>query len=80
MSTPRPYPLQPLLDAAGITRSQLQKRTKTSGADMCKSGREGCTLSQADRWAVRCGFHPIEVWQDLWIDEGISPDAWKERL
>ena len=26
------------------------------------------TVRQADEWAVRAGYHPWEIWGDLWFD------------
>jgi len=68
MTTPRlpRYPLQTLLDHAGISQTHL-KRALNANSQAIKAAREkGLDPYQADRYAVRFGFHPGEVWDD-WL-------------
>lgn len=68
---PRVFALQPLLDAAELSRSGLQTVSKASGEDLRIAAEEGLTVAQADKWAVRCGFHPAEIWVD-WVDLAVA--------
>jgi hypothetical protein len=63
---PRPFPLQTLLDATGLNPAHFSRVTKASGRDIALALAYGCTESQADRWAIRCGHHPALIWQQLW--------------
>jgi hypothetical protein len=61
---PRLFPLRPLLDAAELTESALARHVHANGTAIRMAAAAGCTVSEADRWAVRCGFHPAEIWPD----------------
>lgn len=63
---PRPFPLRNLLEMTGLTRTALRKVVFASGSDMAVAHQLGCTLDQADRWALRAGFHPAMVWVAEW--------------
>lgn len=62
---PRPYPIQPLLDAAHITTGQLGRAVNANGTTITQAARDGLTLSQADRWAIRLHLMPEEIWPEF---------------
>lgn len=66
------YPLQALLDATGLTLNQLRGRCPTSGRTYRLALDRGLLPDQADRWAVRCGLHPFEVWPEMLDDNLVS--------
>ena len=33
----------------------------------------GLTDVQADRWATRLGYHPVEIWGQAWVDAALRP-------
>jgi hypothetical protein len=51
---------------AGLTASELCRRLRVSGARLRELRACGLDTWQADRYAVRAGLHPIEVWGDAW--------------
>jgi len=63
----RRYPVQPLLDATGLTLNGFIRTHMPSvnGAAYRKARDEGLTADQADRWAVAAGLHPFLVWPDM---------------
>lgn len=72
-TSPRLFPLEPLLAATGLTQTRLQRKVHASGKDMARAAREGCTAAQADMWAVRCNLHPFAVWGWQWVDTAENP-------
>lgn len=61
---PRPWPLEPLLQAMGTDRP-LWARAGDLGLQerqVHRLRRRGLTDEEADRLAVAAGFHPAEVW------------------
>lgn len=75
---PRLFPLEPLL-----TRVRPRGTRPGSGVEVLarvaaidvrnvyrvRGDQDGLlTVKQADEWAVRCGFHPWEIWGDDWFD------------
>ena len=68
LSRDRPWPLQPLLDACGISRTALARRVGVSGSTIVAAGERGLTDAQADEWAIALGTHPLMVWGWAWID------------
>lgn len=48
----------------------LARRLDVDPAIMCRPW----TANQADRYAIRAGWHPIEVWGDAWTDVDPSDD------
>jgi hypothetical protein len=66
------WPLQPLLDASGLTRTRLAAELGLSGATLRTAGRRGLNDRQADEWAIRLGLHPLMVWGWAWIEEAAS--------
>ena len=65
----RRFPLQALLDETGLDEARLRKLVNCSGLIWKEARERGCTLSEADRWAVRAGIHPVFVWRHLWLGE-----------
>jgi hypothetical protein len=64
---PRQYPIGPLLEQTGHTPSSLGAHVGASGTDINRAAEHGLTVSQADMWATRWGFHPAEIWA-AWFD------------
>lgn len=63
------WPLQPLLDA--YTGTNFTSRISTGSQGVATARTEGLTDVQADHWAIRCGLHPSEVWDD-WADPALT--------
>lgn len=79
----RRYPLEPLADAVGMTVAALGREVGMSGATRTKVETFGLTEAAADRYAVRLGLHPWEVWQDWfegvdWKEEDVEPPRQEE--
>lgn len=72
MTAPR-YDLQPLLTAAGLTRRQLRTRLGVSNDTLNTLEVDGLTDEQADRYAIRVGLYPWQVWA-TWLDDGAGWD------
>lgn len=72
---PTGWPLQPLLDAAGLTASRLSLTLGLSGTTIRLARGRGLTDAQADEWSIRLGLHPLLVWGWAWIEEA----AWAAR-
>lgn len=67
MSDDRPFSLADLerrLDNPGA--QQLARRLGVRDRTIHRWRIEGLTFDQADRLAVRVGFHPANVWGALW--------------
>jgi len=62
------WPLEPLLAAAGLSRAALGRQLRLAGHTMRAASRRGLSDVQADRWAVRLGLHPVEVWGSAWFE------------
>ncbi len=62
------WPLQPLLDASGLTARRLAAELGVSGTTVRNAGRRGLNDRQADEWAIRLGLHPLLVWGWAWVD------------
>lgn len=69
------FPLQPLFDLTGLSRKRFSIQVHANGSDIRKAAEHGCTASQADRWAIRCGYHPFTVWGCLWVDSGLESEG-----
>ena len=63
------WPLQPLLDAVGLTPGSLSGRLGVAGNQITLAVRRGLTDRQADEWAIRLGVHPLSVWGWAWVDD-----------
>jgi DNA-binding transcriptional regulator YhcF (GntR family) len=62
------WPLQPLLDASGLTARRLAAELGLSGTTVRQAAKRGLSDRQADEWAIRLGLHPLLVWGWAWID------------
>lgn len=62
------YPLQPLLDAAGMTLNDLRQVCPMGGSTYRRARTDGLSEEQADRYACRVGLVPWVIWPD-WLDE-----------
>lgn len=40
----------------------------------------GLSWSKADRLAVKAGFHPAELWGDVWWDAALAPEPDVEQM
>lgn len=68
MSDDRWFPIAPLMRAAGIgTMVDLRRVFPMNGAAYRQVLDRGLSELQADRWAVRLGLLPWEVWPE-WIE------------
>ena len=68
---PKPclWPAQPLIDAAEhLNVPVVPRAVGASGTTWTHALHNGLTDRQADRWAIRLGYHPIEIWP-TWCDE-----------
>jgi Bacterial regulatory proteins, gntR family len=62
------WPLTALLGASGLSRNGLARQLRLAGHTVRTASRRGLSDVQADRWAVRLGLHPVEVWGSSWYD------------
>ena len=70
--TERRWPLAPLVEAMRRRGSANPTYELGIGGEVWKRATaHGLTDATADRWAVRAGWLPWEVWPD-WIDAGLS--------
>ena len=60
------WPVQPLVDRCGGVR----KMCASAGIEP-KGIPDLISDVQADRWAIRCGYHPNQVWPG-WSDAGLT--------
>lgn len=61
----RTYPIEPLLEATGMTMSQLAQALGIGGPEYRRYRDEGMTRDVAERKALKAGLHPYEVWLDM---------------
>lgn len=64
---PRPYSLDPILSALGLTHapdpiSQLARRLDIDRRWVRRCRTLGLTEMLADTWATQLGYHPLELW------------------
>lgn len=64
------YPLQPLLDMAGMTLNELRQVCPMNGPVYHNARTLGLTEAQADRWACKVGLVPWLIWPD-WLDDAL---------
>lgn len=68
------WPLQPLLDATGLTAYGLAHISGMNQGTIRAATAAGLTDQMADRLAVRLGWHPAMIWPG-WVDAGLTvPD------
>lgn len=71
---PRPFPIEALLEVAGVSLGQLGRLVAANGLIVAMAAVHGLTVSEADRWAVRLGYHPSFVWPE-WFDIALEGAA-----
>lgn len=59
------YPLQPLLDAGGLSLARAARQLGTSGSSLKRFAAEGMDRDAAERLALRAGLHPYEIFTDM---------------
>lgn len=69
----RRYPLDALLAATGLTEAALSRLVGLSGTTLVRAREHGLTADAADRYAVRAGFAPVNVWLDYGLVECARP-------
>lgn len=77
----RRYPLDALAAAAGMSEAALGRAVGLSGSTLKKAREWGLVADAADRYAIRAGLHPAEVWP-TWLDDHLQDEdaAAAERL
>lgn len=60
-------PLAPLLESSGLSWRGFRELVGSNTATLRKAEERGLTFAQADRWAVKLGKHPVEVWGAAWL-------------
>lgn len=78
-AAPKRYPLQCLLEETGLTEREMRHLANCSSLVWREAKEGGCTLSQADRWAMRAGVMAEWVWPNLWHTVTPEQEAWVER-
>lgn len=63
------YPLEPLLRLAG--GHSAMELAGIASSEISRARTEGLTELRADRWALRCGLTPYEVWPEM-VDAAID--------
>lgn len=74
---PRPWPLEPILEAAKLNKKALARIVRVSPRTVNRAAAEGLTDEQADHWCIKAaGLHPACVYGiDEWWKAGITvPD------
>ena len=62
-SAPCKWPMDPLFKVSRADNVwQLMKQLRVSGVTAKHAIDYGLTDRQADTWAIRLGYHPIEIW------------------
>lgn len=65
------WPVEPLLMLVGGTVGDLGTALGMNRGKIRSAIVAGLDDFKADRWAVRCGFHPASVWPG-WLDAGLT--------
>lgn len=63
-------PLEPLAAAVRLERGadvDVRRVLGCSGETWLDALERGVTPWTADRWAIRAGWHPIEIWGSAWV-------------
>lgn len=68
------YPLADLVRASGLSEAALARKVRLAGSTLKLARERGLTEAAADRYAVRAGLHPLEVWPEM-VDEAYRPCA-----
>jgi hypothetical protein len=54
------------------TQTSLARALGIQSTVVARAAERGLSDSQADRWAVRLGYHPMSVWGWAWIDAALE--------
>lgn len=65
------FPIEPLAtiwqrEHPDATLDQLRRELAINGPTWHRMQAHGMTVAQADRYAVRLGRHPCEIWDNWW--------------
>jgi hypothetical protein len=64
------FPLETLVEKYNRPWREFRETVGSRHTVLKKAKEQGLTAEQADKYAIRCGFHPIEVWGfKAWIEE-----------
>lgn len=63
------FQFAPLLAILPTSNDERAAKLRTSWATLRRYEAEGLDTYQADRCAVRAGYHPANVWPDWWSAE-----------
>ena len=75
------YPIEPLAAAMGESPASLGRLLGLSGSSWKDARDNGLSEKRADRYAVRAGFHPYEIWPEMaerHITEAAAEEARRE--
>ncbi|HEU5085704.1 MAG TPA: hypothetical protein VFU14_20350 [Acidimicrobiales bacterium] len=59
------YPLAALIEATGRSEAELARMVGLSGSSLVAARERGLIESAAERYAVRAGLHPFNVWPEM---------------
>ena len=66
---------RPILEASGLTRRAFRDRVGTKTATLRRALDTEISVALADRWCVRLGLHPAEVFGlRLWLTAAAVED------
>jgi hypothetical protein len=61
-------PIEPLIASYGRSYRDFRSAVKASSSVLNRAKLEGLSVEVADRYAVRCNLHPVEVWgMETWL-------------
>lgn len=64
------FPIEPLIKAYNRPYREFREKVGARHTVLKRAKEQGLTIEQADKYAIKCGFHPIEIWGfDNWIKE-----------
>ena len=61
------YDLEPLRRAHGGSWRAFRETVRTDTPTLRRVEEHGLSEAQADAFAIRCGFHPAEIWGIAWL-------------
>ena len=68
------FPVEPLQALSGHSWRELQTILRVSWSTLNSMRGRGFDVYQADRYAMRCGWLPMEVWPEWGQDLADGPD------
>ena len=68
---PNRWPVQPLIELIEHRTDPLVLFT-VSHAELHRVMQDGMSTFQADRWCIRAGYHPAQVYGPSWFEAGLS--------